>query len=254
MSTRGLRVQKAIARAGLASRREAERLVAGGRVRINGAPVRELGACLAPGDALEVDGQPVLWEQPAATELWALYKPKRCVSTLRDPQGRPTVCDYFPKSAGRLYPIGRLDYDAEGLLLLTNDGELAQRVAHPSFQVPRVYLVKVKGIVGAAALTLLARGIRLDGRLRASRVRILHVVGDKTWLEVTLREGVHHHIKRMFAAAAHPVLKIKRYQIGPVELGDMTPGECRKLGRGEIRRLLEGVPHPRKRRARTPGG
>lgn len=244
MNMRSVRVQKAIARAGLASRREAERLVVEGRVRVNGTPVKELGACLASGDLLEVDGRPLAWEQPAATELWALYKPKRCVSTLRDPQGRPTVRDYFPKSAGRLYPIGRLDYDAEGLLLLTNDGDLAQRVAHPSFQVPRVYLVKVKGIVGAEALARLARGVRLDGRLHTSRVRILHVIGDKTWLELTLREGVYHHIKRMFAAVAHPVLKIKRYQIGPVELGEMKPGQCRKLGREEIRRLLERCPAP----------
>jgi len=249
---RGVRVQKAIARAGLASRREAERLMLDGRVRINGEVVEELGTCLDGGDLLEVDGKPVQWDEPAAAELWALYKPKRCVSTLRDPEGRPTVRDFFPKSAGRLYPIGRLDYDAEGLLLLTNDGDLAQRVAHPSFQVSRIYLVKVKGVVSADTVTRLMHGTQLDGRKRSSRVRILHVVGDKTWLEVILNEGVHHHIKRMFAAVAHPVLKIKRYQIGPIELGDMKPGECRKLGKTEIRQLLDRAPSAQPEPERMP--
>jgi pseudouridine synthase len=242
---RGVRVQKAIARAGLASRREAERLMQEGRVRINGEVVEELGTCLDEGDLLQVDGKPVPWDEPAAAELWALYKPKRCVSTLRDPEGRPTVRDYFPKSAPRLYPIGRLDYDAEGLLLLTNDGDLAQRVAHPSFQVARIYLVKVKGIVSRETVERLMHGTELDGRKRGSRVRILHVVGDKTWLEVILNEGVHHHIKRMFAAVAHPALKIKRYQIGPIELGDMKPGDCRKLGKAEINQLLARAPAAR---------
>lgn len=252
---RGVRVQKAIARAGLASRREAERLMTEGRVRINGEVVTELGTCLDDGDELQVDGKPVVWDEPAAAELWALYKPKRCVSTLRDPEGRSTVRDYFPKAAqGRLYPIGRLDYDAEGLLLLTNDGDLAQRVAHPSFEVSRVYLVKVKGIVSKDTVTKLMQGIKLDGRTRTSRVRVLHTVGDKTWLEVILNEGVHHHIKRMFAAVGHSVLKIKRYQVGPVELGDMRPGEARKLGKAEINQLLERAASVKLRALTAPVG
>jgi 23S rRNA pseudouridine2605 synthase len=248
----GLRVHKAIARAGLASRREAERMLLEGRIRLNGRTLREPGTCLDPGDVLEVDGRAVAWDHPAAPELWALYKPKACVSTLRDPEGRRTVKDYFPKSAPRLYPIGRLDYDAEGLLLLTNDGELAQRVAHPSFEVSRIYLVKVKGLVTAETVARLMHGTQLEGRPRRSRVKTLHTVGDKTWLEVVLREGVHHHIKRMFAAVGHPVLKIKRYQIGPVELGDMKPGDCRKLGQAEISRLLQRYPAPRPEPVRAP--
>jgi pseudouridine synthase len=245
-------VQKAVARAGLASRREAERMLSLGRIRINGETVKEPGTCLEPGDRLEVDGRAVDWEQATQAELWALYKPKRCVSTLRDPEGRPTVRDYFPRSAPRLYPIGRLDYEAEGLLLLTNDGDLAQRVAHPSFQVTRVYLVKVKGIVPPETVARLMHATQLDGRKRRSRVRVLHVTGDKTWLEVMLHEGLHHHIKRMFAAVGHPVLKIKRYQVGPVELGDMKPGDCRKLGRKEIDQLLQRYAAPRPAPVRVP--
>jgi 23S rRNA pseudouridine2605 synthase len=253
MSEQGLRVQKAIARAGLASRRGAEQFVAQGRVRINGRVVSEPGTCLEPGDDLAVDGKTLDWEATRPRELWALYKPKRCVSTLSDPEGRATVRDYFPKTSQRIYPIGRLDYDAEGLLLLTNDGDLAQRVAHPSFRVPRVYLVKVKGILTPETLAQLARGVELDGRLRTpTGVRVLHTLADKTWLEVILQEGIQHHIKKMFAAVGHETLKIKRYQIGPVELADMTPGTCRKLSQAEIRALLgEPAEAPLRQRPRS---
>jgi pseudouridine synthase len=149
-----------------------------------------------------------------------------------------------------------LDYDAEGLLLLTNDGELAQRVTHPSYGMARVYLVKVRGTVAAAALRTLARGVPLDGRTRRpARARILHTVNDKTWLEVVLREGIQHHIKKMFLAIGHPVLKIKRYQIGPVELGDLKPGQSRKLGRADSERLMGWAESFRRgQRAESRGG
>ncbi|HUJ73223.1 MAG TPA: pseudouridine synthase, partial [bacterium] len=150
-----MRVHKAMAQAGLASRRHAEEMIRAGQVRVNGVPMLAPGASLKLGDVLEVRGARVEWERPAAPELWALYKPKGCVSTLHDPQGRRTIKEYFPRAAPRLFPIGRLDYDAEGLLLLTNDGALAQRVAHPAHGVPRIYLVKVKGIVEAEKLARL---------------------------------------------------------------------------------------------------
>jgi 23S rRNA pseudouridine2605 synthase len=248
----GLRIHKAMAQAGLASRREAERMIAAGQVRLNGQTVRQPGRLLAAGDVLEVDGRAVAWEREAVHELWALYKPKACVCTLSDPQGRRTVKDFFPRSEQRLFPVGRLDYDAEGLLLLTNDGSLAQRVTHPSFGMPRVYLVKVKGEIGASTLHKLAQGIELEGQKRQpARTRILHTVNDKTWVEVILREGIQHHLKKMFQAVGHPVLKIKRYQVGPIELGDLRPGQSRKLGRADIERLMHWADTPRggKRRA-----
>lgn len=261
----GIRIQKAMAHAGVASRREAERMVAGGRVRVNGQDVLHPGHLLLPGDELEVDGNAVEWERKGVHELWALYKPKRCVCTLSDPQGRRTVRDFFPRTEQRLFPVGRLDYDAEGLLLLTNYGALAQRVTHPSYGMPRVYLVKVRGMVSAETVRALGRGIVLDGvRRQPARTRVLHSVNDKTWLEVVLREGIHHHLKKMFHAVGHPVVKIKRYRIGPIELGDLQPGRARKLGRADMDRLMRWAGRrdsgpgeagePRGRNPREPGG
>jgi len=251
---RGIRVHKAMARAGVASRRAAERLMAQGQVEINGSVVREPGACLLPGDRLAVSGAPVAWDAPAAAEVWALYKPKRCVSTLRDPQGRKTVQDYLPRSAGRLFPIGRLDYDDEGLLLLTNDGELARRVERPSFKAPRVYLVKIKGSVTPDTAEDLARSLGPPLRGRGVRVRTLHRVGEKSWLEIKLPQGTRRPLKRLLAAAGHPVLKLKRYQIGPVELGDLNPGQSRRLAKSDIARLLAsgGTEEDTPRRRPTP--
>jgi 23S rRNA pseudouridine2605 synthase len=241
MTVERLRLNKAIALAGLASRREADALLRRGVVRLNGR-VAEPGESMLPGtDRLEVSGRAVTVPVAPVPELWALYKPKACVSTLHDPEGRPCLADHLPRSAGRLFPIGRLDYDAEGLILLTNDGDLAHRVAHPSFGVDKVYLVKVKGLVQPEALRRLGHGPQLEGRRRQSvRARVLHTHNDKTWLEVTLREGIQHHIKKMFSAEGHRVLKIKRFQVGPVGLDALTPGRTRKLGRTEIEALLAG--------------
>lgn len=237
--TEGVRLQKAIADAGFASRREAERMIADGLVRVNGETVQEMGVRVVPSrDRIEVEGR-ALPGQPARRDVWALYKPKRCVTTLHDPEGRPTVADFFPRNAGRLFPIGRLDYDAEGLLLLTNNGEFAQRVAHPSHSVAKTYLVKVKGPISQAELLEWNQGPRLDGRqLRPVRARVLHTVHDKTWCEVVLQEGIHHQIKRMFEAIDHRVLKIKRFSIGSVTLEDMRPGESRRLSAREQAELL----------------
>ena len=243
MSEPAVRLQKAIARAGLASRRAAERLIEAGSVRVNGRVVREAGTSLLPGqDLLEVDGRPVAWEEPRSREVWALYKPKGCVSTLHDPQGRATIRDFFPRTGTRLFPVGRLDYDTEGLILITNDGELANRVAHPSHSVEKTYLVKVRGLVNPESLKSLQKGPILGGRKkRPVRAHLLHTVNDKTWLEVTLQEGTHHHIKKMFAAEGFPVLKIKRYRIGPVALQNLVPGEIRRLNAREIA-VLAGEP------------
>lgn len=243
MNPRGTRVQKAIAQAGIASRRHAEELILAGQVRVNGQVVRQLGVCLRAGqDTLEVDGRPLQWERPANRQVWALYKPKGCVSTMSDPQGRPTLREFFPRSNARLFSVGRLDFDAEGLILLTNDGELANQIAHPSHSVPKTYLVKVKGLVSPETLRKLGGGAVVDGRRRRpARAKILHHLADKTWVEVILREGVYHHIKKMFATLGHRVLKIKRYSIGAIALEGMTPGEARRLAPAEVEGLLARV-------------
>ncbi len=249
MTAEPIRAHKAIAAAGLASRREAERMIQAGLVRINGQVVREPGASVVPGqDILELDGTTVPLAPVQKRELWALYKPRDCVSTLHDPEGRPTLKDFFPRTAARLFPIGRLDYDAEGLILLTNDGALAHQIAHPSFQVGKTYLVKVKGLVSPAALGRLGRGPVLEGRSRSPvRARVLHTINDKTWLEVTLTEGIQHHIKKMFSAEGHRVLKIKRFQIGAITLEEMQPGAFRRLSEQDIEALLHPVAKGRKR-------
>ncbi len=243
MTEKGIRIQKAIAQAGIASRRHAERMILDGMVRVNGVVVKKPGASIVAGkDSLEVEGRNVKWDSAGHQEVWVLNKPKGCVTTLSDPQNRPTIKDHFPRTPARLFPIGRLDYDAEGLLLLTNDGDLANRVAHPSFSVPKTYLVKIKGRIENDALEKLRAGPVFGGRAnRPVRARILHTPNDKTWVEVTLKEGVQHHIKKMFASIGHRVLKIKRYQIGPIALNDLEPGQTRRLEPGEIARLMEAA-------------
>ncbi|MDH5750960.1 MAG: rRNA pseudouridine synthase [Deltaproteobacteria bacterium] len=249
-----IRLNKAIARAGLASRRSADEMITQGRVRLNGEVVTDLGTLLEPGrDLLEVDGNTVRLEEKPRTEVWALYKPKNCVSTMDDPRGRPTIRDHFPRTKARLFPVGRLDYDAEGLILLTNDGDLAQRVAHPSAMVKKVYLVKVKGLVSPQALAQLAEGPVLDGRRKKGvRARVLHVINDKTWLEVKLTEGIQHHIKKAFASIGNRVLKIKRYQIGQVTLGELEPGQTRLLSAGDVETLVAGPSKSRRKKTSPP--
>ncbi len=253
MNAQGIRLQKAMAQAGIASRRHAERMIQAGLVRVNGRVVTEPGVSIVAGkDLLEVEGRPVHWGQPGIREVWALYKPKRCVTSLSDPQGRSTIKDYLPHTSSRLFPIGRLDYDAEGLLLLTNDGDLAHRVAHPSFSVSKTYLVKVKGLLDRQTLKKLKAGPVLEGkRRRPVGARILHTLIDKTWVEVKLKEGIQHHIKKMFADCGFPVLKIKRYQIGPIALEDMEPGQTRRLNNGEVGRLLSGQTDIRRKTGKT---
>jgi len=250
MTGKTTRIQKAIAQAGVASRRQAERMIVAGKVKVNGEPVRKMGTCLVPGrDVLEVDGVKLAWDRPPKTEVWALYKPKNCVTTMSDPQGRATVKDYFPRTSARLVPVGRLDYDAEGLLLLTNDGAIAQRIAHPSHSMSKTYLVKVKGLVSAETLAKLRTGPRIEGRRRRPATgRVLHHLTDKTWVEITLKEGIQHHIKKMFAELGHRVLKIKRYQIAQVALEDLQPGQSRRLSEVEIAGLLGNKPSPSKKR------
>ena len=235
-----VRLQKYIADAGIASRRRAEKMIAEGRVSVNGTVVIEMGIKIDPGsDHVRVDGRRV-GAQKAKKVVYALYKPKSCMTTLDDPQGRDTIVTYFPRTSARLFPVGRLDYDAEGLILLTNDGDLAQSIAHPTKHVWKEYFVKIKGKISTTKLNELKTGPVIDRKKRQpTKIKLLHHVNDKTWLSVSLQEGLKHHIKKMFGQIGHPVIKIKRFGIGNVDLKEMKPGEVRKLSDEEVFDLLQ---------------
>ncbi|OGG96761.1 MAG: pseudouridine synthase [Candidatus Lambdaproteobacteria bacterium RIFOXYD2_FULL_50_16] len=234
------RLQKVIAQAGLASRRHAEDLITNGMVTVNGYLVTELGTKVDPErDHIEVEGKR-LTKSRAARKVYAIYKPKSCMTTLSDPQGRPTIVDYFPKIKERLFPVGRLDWDAEGLILVTNDGDFANRLMHPAAHIWKEYLVKVKGNIPPGLLKKMEPGPVVEGKTRMPcKLRLLHHKGDKSWLVVELQEGIKNQIKLMFREVGFPVLKIKRYRIGSVELLDMRPGQCRRLSEGDLHDLLE---------------
>lgn len=235
------RLQKILSKAGITSRRKAEGLILQGRVSVNGKIVRELGTKAVLGrDEIRVDGKTLKPESEGV--VLAFFKPRRCVTTLHDPQGRRTVADFVNKFPMRLYPVGRLDYDAEGLLLLTNDGELAHRLQHPRYKVPKTYLVKVRGHPPAEALAILQQGVNLEDGITAPAELIVMEDDQKaTWLSLTLREGRKHQVKRMCAAVGHPVLRLRRTKVGPVELDDLRPGETRRLKSREVRSLRKNI-------------
>lgn len=228
------RLQKVLARAGVASRRAAEKLIAEGRVTVNGRRIDRPGTAVdAERDAIKVDGKRVRTVQvPHA--YFALHKPRGVVTTLADPQGRPSVAELIRGIRPRVVPVGRLDFNSEGLLLLTNDGDLSRDLMHPSCGVPKSYAAKVRGVPDDRALGRLRGGVTLDGRtVRPSAVRLLRR-GTNAWVELTLVEGRKHVVRRLLAAVGHPVAKLRRVRFGPVELGRLAPGEVRRLGRAEI--------------------
>jgi 23S rRNA pseudouridine2605 synthase len=234
-----VRLQKILAAAGVASRRGAEDLLRAGRVSVNGRPAR-LGASADPQrDAVAVDGRRVA---AASLEYWILHKPAGVITTRRDPQGRPTVVDLVPESASRLFPVGRLDRDTEGLVLLTNDGPLAHALLHPSRGVEREYRVTVRGRIGPAPLRRLAGGVELKGGIRTAPAR----VGRAAWsaasgtssFTLTLIEGRKRQIRRACASLGFPVVRLVRVRMGPLRLGTLAPGLWRPLSARE-RRALE---------------
>lgn len=232
------RLQKILARAGIASRRKAEDLILHGHVTVSGRVVTELGTKADPErEHIKVDGKRISL-QPLA--YLVMNKPKGYVTTLADPEGRPTVADLLKGVKVRVYPVGRLDYDAEGLLLCTNDGDLAHRLMHPRYEVPKTYRVKVKGVMEEKALAKLRRGIVLEeGRTAPARVLPIRKTETNSWIELTIREGWNRQIKRMCERVGHPVLKLQRVRYGPLELGDLPVGRCRKLAPHEVA-LLKG--------------
>ena len=234
-----IRLQKAISGAGVASRRKAEEFIRDGLVSINGKIVTQLGIKVDPEtDAIKVNGKKIRFHRQLPV-LYALYKPKYCVTTMEDPQGRDTVSNYFPKVKQRLFPIGRLDYDAEGLILLTNNGDLAHRISHPGKHIWKQYFVKIKGRITPTEIAKLIDGPVIDGKIRQPvKVKRLHYINEKSWLVVSLQEGTNHHIKKMFQSIGFRVQKIKRYSIGSIELKDMKPGEVRQITREEYNSML----------------
>lgn len=224
-----IRLQKVIADSGLASRRKAEELIVQGRVTVNGRVVSELGTKVDPEkDHVKVDGRRL---KPAPPQTFVmLNKPKNVVSTMSDPGGRSTIADLLPGVRVRVFPVGRLDFDSEGLVLLTNDGELAQRLLHPRYHVPKTYLVKVKGMLNDEELRALEKGVVLeDGRTSPAVVKKVSKATENSWLEITIYEGRKHQVKRMLDAVGHPVLKLKRTRLGPLALGDLPVGQYRYL-------------------------
>jgi 23S rRNA pseudouridine2605 synthase len=241
------RLQKILARAGVSSRRGAESLMTEGRVTVNGDVVRELGtkADIATDD-VRVDG--VRIRPPDRPVHLLLYKPKGYVTTRHDPQGRPTVMDLVPAVAG-LFPVGRLDVTTEGIILMTNDGAFAERVAHPRYEVPRVYHAKVRGVPDRETVLRLRQGVTVDGeRMAVDHARVIEAENN-AWLEVTLHEGKHHEVKRILEAVGHPVSKLKRVALGPLTLRGLSPGEFRSLTPPEVQALLHGGARVRPKRA-----
>src|SRR6266496_2360917 len=234
-----IRLQKAMADAGVASRRTAEEMIRAGRVTVNGRIVREMGVKIDPDrDHVKVDGHHL---KPAAPKAYVvLNKPKDVLTTLEGPEqeDRSTVRDFLRGVKQRVFPVGRLDYDTEGLLLLTNDGELAQKLLHPRYHVPKTYLVKVKGVLEDAHIRALKTGIRIsDGLTGPAHAKKVRKTEENSWIELTIYEGRTHQVKRMLEAVGHPVLKLKRVRFGPLTLGNLPSGEYRFLTDPEIHRL-----------------
>jgi 23S rRNA pseudouridine2605 synthase len=236
-----VRLQKLIASTGMSSRRKAEILIAAGRVSVNGKLVTELGTKVDPErDHVKVDGKHLTSAQPFVYLI--LNKPKHVMSTLDDPGGRTTVKDFLRGVSVRVFPVGRLDFDSEGLMLLTNNGELAQALLHPRYHVPKTYLIKVKRVLTDEEIARLERGVRLDdGMTGPAFVKKVKKAEQNSWLELTIREGRKHQVKRMLESVGHPVIKLMRIRMGPLSLGDLPAGEFRFLTDREANALRELV-------------
>lgn len=230
-----MRINKYLAQCGVASRRDCDRIISEGRVTLNGR-VCGLGDDVADGDTVKVDGKQVAIKK---NEYYLLHKPKGYLSTVSDDKGRKTVMDILGSSVGRVYPVGRLDYDSEGLLLLTTDGELAQHLTHPSNEVPKTYLVKVEGRLTEDDLNPIRSGIEIEGGYvtKKCRAHIVETNRDFTRVEMVLREGKNREIRKMFAAIGKEVMLLKRTKVGELTLRGLERGSFRKLSPAEVEYL-----------------
>ncbi|HEY2030322.1 MAG TPA: pseudouridine synthase [Myxococcales bacterium] len=231
------RLQKILARAGIASRRKAEVLIEEGKVTVNGKIVRELGSKAdLDEDVVEVEGRTIRETEDRVYHV--LYKPAGCVTTLSDPEGRPTIKRYLEHVPERVYPVGRLDYDVEGALLVTNDGDLAYQMMHPRFGVRRTYLAKVHGVPQKEQIERLLKGVRLeDGRAKALEAALHSRTPKNTWVRVVVAEGRQHLVKRLMEAVGAPVQKLFRADYGGITVDGLSPGESRELTKAEVAQL-----------------
>jgi 23S rRNA pseudouridine2605 synthase len=234
------RLNKYLAHAGVASRRQCDALIAAGRVRINDVVVTNLGTKVNPDTHhVYVDDALVKTERPV---YWVVNKPPGYLCTNDDPAGRPKAIDLIPHVAQRVYTVGRLDEASEGLLLMTNDGDLANKLMHPRFEIEKTYLVLVAGSPNTADLNKLLEGVWLaEGKVKAKRAKRVKGQGDSTWLQIVLNEGKNREIRRMLAKLGHKVMKLKRIAIGSIELDKLPKGKCRKLSLTELAHLKKLV-------------
>lgn len=231
------RLQKIISRSGIASRRHTEEMILQGRITVNGNVIRELGAKADPEkDHIKVNGKLI---NPRQTKTYILLnKPKGYITSLRDTEGRPTVMDLLRRVRAKVYPVGRLDYDTEGLLLLTNDGDLANAIMHPKREISKTYHVKLKGILEDRDLDKLRKGIKIEGGITApAEAKRLKRTNENSWIEMTIYEGRKRQIRRMLERIGYPVLKLKRIRIGFLDLKGLEIGRYRYLTSEEVSRL-----------------
>lgn len=233
-----MRLQKYLASCGVASRRASEKLIADGRVSVDGVVITEMGTQVEEGQHVTVDGKPVT---PEAEKHYLMYhKPAGEVTTAHDPEGRATVLDRFQDYPVRLYPVGRLDYDSEGLLLLTNDGDLTERMLHPSREVEKVYLARVSNVVTPEEARRLERGVMVDGRMTArAKAKILSQQNLFTDMLITIHEGRNRQVRKMVEQIGHQVVLLRRIRFGPLKLGDLPRGMWRPLTQEELKQITE---------------
>jgi 23S rRNA pseudouridine2605 synthase len=241
------RLQKVLAAAGIGSRRKCEQIIQEGRVQVNGEQVTELGTKVDPAsDAIAVDGRPILSEK----KVYLMFnKPKGCITSVTDPGGRKTVMDFMKDVKERVYPVGRLDYETEGLLILTNDGEFANKLTHPKFHVPKTYHATVKGVPHGSILEKLARGVMLeDGMTAPAEVDYHDIDADQkeSVIAITIHEGRNRQVRRMFDSVNFPVIRLKRIRFGTLFLQGLSRSKYRELTPAEVKELLDYKPVPPK--------
>ena len=228
-----MRLQKYLAHAGVASRRKAEEFIAAGHVRVNGRIVRELGTTVGDGDRVELAGKAV--RLPLEKRYLVLHKPPGVMTTMRDPAGRRTVASLVPREPGRVVPVGRLDYETAGVLLLTNDGDLAHVLMHPRYGVDKTYRAIVRGRLAGEDVKRFLAGMRLDdGRAAAAKIRVIRAAAAQSEIDVTIHEGRNRQVRRMFESTDHPVLSLVRLRFGPIALGDLRVGTWRDATEREL--------------------
>ena len=231
------RLQKVIASSGVTSRRKAEELIIKGKVRVNGKVVKELGTQVNGSDVIEVDG--VMINRDIVKKYYLLNKPRGVISSVSDDKGRPTVVDYI-RTEERIYPIGRLDYDTTGLIILTNDGELTELLTHPKNQIPKTYVAKIEGLLNKDDIDRLRAGVMIEGRkayIKDFKIRDKNFEAKTSIVEVTITEGRNHIVKKIFESLKHPVIRLSRIKIAFLEIGNLKSGQYRELTIKEVKKL-----------------